>query len=98
MTRKYEEPAIGIELGTSNSRVAVWQGQNNRAEIMHNELGYRTTPSFVAFTDDRILIGHAAKSQAASNPSNTIFGNSNFLLFLDSSLYYSAMIYLENYK
>ncbi|GAU23231.1 hypothetical protein TSUD_172590 [Trifolium subterraneum] len=75
MARKYEGPAIGIELGTNNSRVAVWQEIVNRTEIMHNEQGYRTTPSFVAFTDDRMLIGDAAKSQAASNPFNTIFGN-----------------------
>ncbi|XP_057436415.1 heat shock cognate 70 kDa protein-like [Lotus japonicus] len=73
MAKKYEGPAIGIDLGTTYSCVAIWQGQNNRAEIIHNEQGNRTTPSFVAFTDTQRLIGDAAKNQAASNPSNTVF-------------------------
>ncbi|GAU17819.1 hypothetical protein TSUD_172080 [Trifolium subterraneum] len=66
-------PAIGIDLGTTYSCVAVWEGQNNRAEIIHNDQGNRITPSFVAFTSDLRLIGDAAKNQAASNASNTIF-------------------------
>ncbi|CAK8560543.1 unnamed protein product [Lathyrus sativus] len=73
MAKKYEGPAIGIDLGTTYSCVAVWQEQNNRAEIIHNEQGNRITPSFVAFTDSQRLIGDAAKNQAASNPANTIF-------------------------
>ncbi|XP_058736665.1 heat shock cognate 70 kDa protein-like [Vicia villosa] len=73
MAKKYEGPAIGIDLGTTYSCVAVWQEQNNRAEIIHNEQGNKTTPSFVAFTDSQRLIGDAAKNQAASNPVNTIF-------------------------
>ncbi|XP_058741066.1 heat shock cognate 70 kDa protein-like [Vicia villosa] len=73
MAKKYEGPAIGIDLGTTYSCVAVWQGQNNRAEIIHNDQGNRTTPSFVAFTNDQRLIGEAAKYQAASNASNTIY-------------------------
>jgi len=75
MAKKYKGPAIGIDLGTTYSCVAVWQGQNNRAEIIHNDQGNKTTPSFVAFTNDRRLIGDAAKNQAASNPTNTVFGN-----------------------
>jgi L1 cell adhesion molecule like protein len=75
MAKKYEGPAIGIDLGTTYSCVAVWQEENNRAEIIHNEQGKRITPSFVAFTSDQRLIGDAAKNQAASNPANTIFGN-----------------------
>ncbi|KAK7295721.1 hypothetical protein RJT34_18633 [Clitoria ternatea] len=71
MAKKYEGHAVGIDLGTSYSCVAIWQG--NRAEIIHNEQGNRTTPSFVAFTDTQRLVGDAAKNQAASNPSNTIF-------------------------
>lgn len=66
--------AIGIDLGTSYSCVAVWQEQHNRVEIIHNDQGNRTTPSFVAFTYDQRLIGEAAKNQAATNPENTVFG------------------------
>ncbi|KAK7295720.1 hypothetical protein RJT34_18632 [Clitoria ternatea] len=73
MAKKYEGHAIGIDLGTTYSCVAVWQEAKDRAEIIHNEQGNRTTPSFVAFTDSQRLIGDAAKNQAASNPSNTVF-------------------------
>jgi L1 cell adhesion molecule like protein len=75
MAKKYEGPAIGIDLRTTYTCVAVWQEHSDRAEIIHNDQGNRTTPSFVAFTDSKRLIGNAAKNQAASNPSNTIFGN-----------------------
>jgi heat shock protein 1/8 len=63
--------AIGIDLGTTYSCVAVWK--NNQVEIVPNEQGSRTTPSYVAFTDTGRLIGDAAKNQSSQNPENTIF-------------------------
>ncbi|KAK7266198.1 hypothetical protein RIF29_18840 [Crotalaria pallida] len=73
MANKYEETAIGIDLGTTYSCVGVWQEQHDRVEIIHNDQGNKTTPSCVAFTDNQRLIGYAAKNQAATNPTNTIF-------------------------
>ncbi|XP_052116746.1 heat shock cognate 70 kDa protein-like isoform X3 [Arachis duranensis] len=73
MARRYKGHAVGIDLGTTYSCVAVWQDQQSRVEIIHNDQGNRTTPSCVAFTDQQRLIGDAAKHQAASNPTNTVF-------------------------
>src|SRR3989338_8454851 len=64
------EGAIGIDLGTTYSCVAVMQG--GRVEVISNDQGNRTTPSYVAFADER-LIGDAAKNQVSMNPKNTVF-------------------------
>lgn len=72
MAGKGEGPAIGIDLGTTYSCVGVWQ--HDRVEIIANDQGNRTTPSYVAFTDTERLIGDAAKNQVAMNPINTVFG------------------------
>ena len=63
--------AIGIDLGTTYSCVGVFR--HNRVDIIANDMGNRTTPSYVAFTDEERLVGDAAKNQAAMNPTNTVF-------------------------
>jgi molecular chaperone DnaK len=62
---------IGIDLGTTNSCVAVMDGDN--VKVIENAEGDRTTPSVVAFTDDEVVVGSSAKRQAVTNPADTIF-------------------------
>ncbi|KAF2634969.1 heat shock protein-like protein [Massarina eburnea CBS 473.64] len=71
MADEVYEGAIGIDLGTTYSCVANYEGTN--VEIIANEQGSFTTPSFVSFTSEERLIGEAAKNQAAMNPANTVF-------------------------
>lgn len=63
--------AIAIDLGTTYSVVAIMR--NNKVEVIANDQGNRTLPSYVAFSDNERLVGEAAKNQAAGNPTNTIF-------------------------
>jgi L1 cell adhesion molecule like protein len=68
---KKKSPAIGIDLGTTYSCVGVYQ--NERVEIIANDQGNRTMPSYVAFTKNERIVGEGAKNQASKNPTNTIF-------------------------
>jgi L1 cell adhesion molecule like protein len=68
---------IGIDLGTTYSCVGIWQ--NDQIEIIANDQGNRTTPSYVSFTDNERLVGEAAKNICAQNPVNTIFDVKRFI-------------------
>ena len=69
---------IGIDLGTTNSVVAIMEG--TEPKVLTNEEGARTTPSVVAFgKDGETMVGQVARRQAVTNPENTIFSNKRFM-------------------
>jgi len=68
-----EAPAVGVDLGTTYSCVGVWKPSTSVVDIIPNDMGERTTPSYVSFSDTERLIGQAANNQAARNAENTVF-------------------------
>lgn len=80
--------AIGIDLGTTNSCVGWWNREKAAVDVFSNEMGHRTTPSYVSFTEKEMLIGEAAKKQQLKNPKNTIYESKRFIgrTFSDKSL------------
>jgi L1 cell adhesion molecule like protein len=86
MTSTNKQFAVGFDLGTTYSCVAVYQ--HDKVEIVSNDQGNRTTPSWVAFTDNEVLIGEAAKNQVNTNPENTVFDAKRFIgrYFNDTSV------------
>ena len=87
MSNQGEGLAIGINLGTMYSCVAVWQNERIEIILIANDQGNTTTPSYVAFTPAQSLVGDAAMNQVAKNPTNSVFGNlqrtfSFFLFFI----------------
>ena len=87
--------AIGIDLVTTYSCVAIWRGDYDKVDIIANQQGNRTTPSIVAFTDDERLIAQPAKNQLTSNPVNTVFDVKRLIgrRFSDSSVIFDKCLW-----
>lgn len=83
-------PAIGIDLGTTYSCIAVWK--HNGIDIITNDQGNRTTPSCVAFNNTEQLLGDGAKNQIAKNPTNTLFSQFNYNSYV--LIFYAFHIFL----
>jgi len=78
MTTRTDGATVGIDLGTTNSVVAIWE--NGKAIVIPNQLGDRTTPSVVAWTrDGERLVGKPARNQAVTNPTNTVYSAKRFI-------------------
>lgn len=72
-----EDVVMGIDLGTTYLCVVLWR--NGKAEVLINDQGKRTTPSFVAFTENERLVGDLAKDQVESNPKNTVYNTKRLI-------------------
>ncbi|KAL7229678.1 hypothetical protein ACSBR2_008228 [Camellia fascicularis] len=93
MVGKGEGPTIRIDLGTTYSCVGVCQ--HDRVEIIANDQGNRTTPSYVAFTDTEHLISDVAKNQVAMNPTNTVFVDEQFRMYFVDLDAYTLWLFLQ---
>ena len=101
MSKSNKAIAVGIDLGTTYSCVAVWFDQHNRVEIIPTEQGNNVTPSCVACNETELLVGESAKNQITRNPTNTVFGKlfdtHNIGKYLEPSLtFHLASILLCN--
>lgn len=85
---------IGIDLGTTNSCVAVLEG--DKVKVIENAEGARTTPSIIAYKEGEILVGQSAKRQAVTNPKNTLFAIKRLIgrRYEDQAVQKASVLYL----
>ena len=88
-----EAPAIGIDLGTTNSCVGYYDKDTDKIEIIKNNFSSTTTPSVVAFTDASMFVGESARKQSVRNPENTIFGKTQIYY----NYYYVCLPFISTY-